>query len=225
MSTSHSSRGPKKWILSLIVAFAIAFFALPKSAKACGGGGTYGGGSSGMGALVVVGTLAVSVAVTDVVLGAYDIGKGASGEHTSKGYAIFETSFAGAQTAAIGVVLASSGGNVQWTPATAAILALPAVLTLHGIVTLATVDWSAEKAREVTPVDPRAVPYGNVPYAPYAPPPPPPPAPQPETSSTHDAPSVAPEDRMRIRFVPTMIPTGTPGNVSMAPGIAAFGVF
>ena len=223
MTASHSSKRLKKWIVTLVVAFAVALFALPKSAKACGGGsssgGTYGGGTSGMGGLILLGTAVVGVAVTDVVLGAYDVGKGVSGKPVSKGYAAFETSFAGVQTAAIGVFLTTSDTHIEWTPATAAILALPAVLTIHGIVTLATVDYDT-KPREVTPVDPRAVPYGNVPYAPYSPPPPPPP--QPETSSTHD---VQPEDHMRIRFMPTMIPSGTPGNVSMAPGIAAWGVF
>jgi len=221
MTVSHSSKRLKKWIVTLVVAFAVAFFALPKSAKACGGGSVYGGGSSGMNELVVgAAILAIGVAATDVGMGVYDIGKGASGEHTGKGYAIFETSFAGAQAAGVWLVISESR-DVQWSPTLVAIAAVPTLLTLHGVLTLATVDWSADKPKEVTPTDPRAVPYGNVPYAPYAPPPPPPP-PQPETSSTHD---VQPEDHLRIRFMPTMIPSGTPGNVSMAPGIAAWGVF
>jgi hypothetical protein len=216
----------KRWIVTMVVAFAMAFFALPKSAKACGGGSAYGGGSSGTDGLVVgAAILAIGVAATDVGMGVYDIGKGMSGEHASKGYAIFETSFAGAQAAGVWLVISESR-DVQWSPALVAIAAIPTLLTLHGVLTLTTVDWAAEKQREVTPTDPRAVPYGVVPYAPYAPPPPPaPPPPDASSSSSHDAAPMPPEDRLRIRFMPTMIPSGTPGNVSMAPGVAAWGVF
>jgi hypothetical protein len=228
MSSSRFFRSFRRWIVALVAflaVLAVAIFALPKSAKACGGGSSYGGGSSGSDGLVIVGaTLAIGVVVTDGILGAYDIGKGMSGDHVGKGYAIFETSFAGAQAAGVWLAISESQ-NTQWSPALVAIAAVPTLLTLHGVLTLATVDWSAEKPKEITPIDPRAVPYGVVPYAPYAPPPPPPP-PAPDASSSHDGPSTPPpEDRLRIRFMPTMMPSGVPGNVSMAPGIAAWGVF
>ena len=159
----------------------------------------------------------VAVVATDLFLGIYDLQKGMNRGHTSKAYSIFETSFAGAQTIAI-VTEASLAKTPQDRMGWSMLAVVPMALTLHGTLTLALVDWSKTPA-ESGPIDPRAVPYGVTPYAPYDPPPPPPPP-----SPTLDLAS-APEPRVRVRFAPTMFPVDSPSGVSMAPGVAAWGVF
>ena len=115
MRSSRFGKRGKHWIVAVVVAFAAVFFALPKSAKACASGSSSGGGSSGLDGLVVaVAVVGIGMVATDVGMSVYDVGKGVAGEHTSKGYAIFETSFAGAQAAGVWLVVSESR-NIQWS--------------------------------------------------------------------------------------------------------------
>lgn len=203
----------KRIAVVAIAVFAFTFALASKQAKACGSGSS--GPSDG--ALVALAVVGLGVVGADGTFGVYDLVKAGEGEHASKGMAIAETAVAAPQVGLIAWYWSSQGAQIN---ATSVILsAIPTALFLHGVITLVSVDWSKDAApndASTTLIVPNGAPTtGNQVV--------------PATTKTY-APTVAPptprepNDRMRIGFAPTMIPTGPSGR-ELSPAVMVSGVF